>query len=325
MSDGEQRLQESVARYRDRFHAIVANVENAVRGKNDVVKLSLVCLLADGHLLIEDVPGVGKTTLARALAESIEGSLQRIQFTPDLLPTDVTGAQIFDREKNDFRFHAGPVFANVVVADEINRASPKTQSALLEVMEEHQVTVDGEPLKVPDPFIVIATQNPVELDGTYELPEAQLDRFLMQVTIGYPDVDAEIDIVDRRDKSWSRPELEPVIDTVTMRKMATVAEQVHIDPELKRYIVTLSTATRTHPDVRLGVSPRGSLAMAQASRALAASDGRTFVTPDDVRFLAPFIMNHRIILAPESELRGVKTSDVVDAVINSTTVPRHGT
>ena len=316
----EDQLRADVAVYQQQFELIAANIETVVKGKAQVVRLALTCMLAGGHLLIEDVPGVGKTTLARALAETIDGSLQRIQFTPDLLPTDVTGVQIFNRGTNEFEFHEGAVFANVVVADEINRASPKTQSALLEVMEEHQVTVDGSPRPVPDPFLVLATQNPVELDGTYDLPEAQLDRFLMRLVIGYPGRSAEMDIVDQTDRSWQRPELPPVVTTAQFRTMADVAASIHLGPYVKEYVVDLASGTRDRPDVRLGVSPRGAIALANSSRAWAASQGRHYVTPDDVKRLAPYVLPHRVIVAPEFELRGTTGADVVAEVLESTPV-----
>ncbi|MFQ5557652.1 MAG: AAA family ATPase [Acidimicrobiales bacterium] len=324
MSQGHDQRERAAEQYQRRFDAIVDNVSRVVRGKTDAITLAVVCMLADGHLLIEDVPGVGKTTLARALAESVDGSLQRIQFTPDLLPTDVTGVQIFNRNTNEFEFHEGAVFANVVVGDEINRASPKTQSALLEVMEEHQVTVDGIPRRVPDPFIVIATENPVELDGTYDLPEAQLDRFLMQISLGYPNPTAELEIIDRPEKSWARDELDPVVDTASLRRMASFAETVHISTKVKQYILALTTATRDHPDVQLGVSPRGSIALAQTGRALAAAFGRTFVTPDDVKYLAPFVLQHRVIIDPEAELGGANRRDIIDGILQRVPIPDGG-
>ena len=314
----EDQLREDVAAFQHNFDLIVKQIETVVRGKTDVIKLAATCMLAGGHLLIEDVPGVGKTTLARALAETIDGSLQRIQFTPDLLPTDVTGVQIYNRGTNEFEFHEGAVFANVVVADEINRASPKTQAALLEVMEEHQVTVDGSPRSVPDPFLVVATQNPIELDGTYDLPEAQLDRFLMRLVVGYPGKDAEMDIVGGQHKSWQRSELQPVLDTGRFRGMSAIADRVHFGPFVKEYLIDLAAATRHRPDVRLGVSPRGAIALADASRAWAASRGRHFVTPDDVKQLAPYVFPHRVIVAPEYELRGTTGVDIVEDVLANT-------
>ncbi|MEM9518675.1 MAG: MoxR family ATPase [Actinomycetota bacterium] len=311
----EDEMTAHVAAFREDFDRIVASVASVVKGKAIVVRLAVSCMLADGHLLIEDVPGVGKTSLARALAETIDGSLQRIQFTPDLLPTDVTGVQVYNREKNTFDFHEGAVFANVVVADEINRASPKTQSALLEVMEEHQVSVDGTPRFVPEPFLVLATQNPIELDGTYPLPEAQLDRFLMRLAIGYPDAASEMDILDQHEKRWDRSELEPAVTRRRFIEMTRIADRVHVGPNVKAYLVALSTATRERPDVRIGVSPRGTIALASAARAWAAADGRGYVTIDDVRELAPHVLPHRLVLTPEVELRGMTGPQIVREVL----------
>jgi len=319
-ADPDDAIRGQVADFQRQFDEIVRNVERVVKGKPDVVRLAVTCMLADGHLLIEDVPGVGKTSLARALAETIDGSLQRIQFTPDLLPTDVTGVQIYNQGENTFEFHDGPVFANVVVPDEINRASPKTQAALLEVMEEHQVTIDGAPRPVPDPFIVLATQNPIELDGTYELPEAQLDRFLMRLHMGYPDPAAEMEILDQHEKRWDRSELEPVVDTVQFAAMTRVADRVHVGPLVKEYLVTLANATRTRADVRVGVSPRGTISLANAARAWAAGNGRHFVAPDDIRLMAPHVLPHRVIITPEAELRGVTGNAVVNDVLSQTPV-----
>jgi len=313
-------IKAQVAGFQNDFEKIVANVERVMKGKPDVVRLAVTCMLADGHLLIEDVPGVGKTSLARALAETIDGTLSRIQFTPDLLPTDVTGVQIYNQGENTFEFHDGPVFANVVLADEINRASPKTQAALLEVMEEHQVTVDGAPQFVPDPFIVLATQNPIELDGTYELPEAQLDRFLMRLHVGYPDATAEMEILDQHEKRWNRKELTPVVDTGRFARMTRVADQIHVGPLVKEYLVTLSHSTRVRPDVRIGASPRGTIALANTARAWAAGNGRHFVAPDDVRLMAPHVLPHRIIVTPEAELRGVTGATIVNEVLSQTPV-----
>lgn len=318
--DPDDAMKEHVTGFQADFEKIVANVERVMKGKTDVVRLAVTCMLADGHLLIEDVPGVGKTSLARAMAETIDGSLQRIQFTPDLLPTDVTGVQIYNQGENTFEFHDGPVFANVVVADEINRASPKTQAALLEVMEEHQVTVDGAPRHVPDPFVVLATQNPIELDGTYELPEAQLDRFLMRLHIGYPNAKAEMEILDQHEKRWDRTELTPAVNTARLARMTRIADRVHIGPLVKEYLVAVSHATRVRPDVRIGASPRGTISLANAARAWAASQGRHFVAPDDVRLMAPHVLPHRVVITPESELRGITSNAIVNEVLSQTPV-----
>ena len=316
----DQEAKERVAGFAADFDKIVSSIEQVVVGKPEVVELAVTCILADGHLLIEDVPGVGKTSLARALAETIDGTLQRIQFTPDLLPTDVTGVQIWNRSTNRFEFHEGAVFANVVVADEINRASPKTQAALLEVMEEHQVTVDGTPRLVPEPFVVVATQNPIELDGTYELPEAQLDRFLMRINIGYPDPDSEMAIIDKHEKRWDRGELAPVVDADRFNRMTRIADQVHIGDSVKEYVVAITAATRSHSDVRIGVSPRGSIALANAGRTWAAANGRHFATPDDVRLMAPHVLAHRVIITPEAEIRGLKSEEIIRDVLAETPV-----
>jgi MoxR-like ATPase len=286
------------------------------------VHLSLVCLFSEGHLLIEDVPGVGKTSLAKAIARSTGGSWRRVQFTPDLLPSDITGVSVWDRGRGDFEFRPGGVFANVVLADEINRASPKTQSALLESMEERQVSVDAQTYKLPRPFMVIATQNPVELEGTYPLPEAQLDRFLLRLRIGYPDRDAEIAILDAEGTDTIEPEeLEPVTDPETVGAWIRELGRIHVSAELQGYIVDLVEATRHHRDLMLGVSPRGALALQRAARALAASIGRAYVVADDVKVLAPAVLGHRLLLSSEAMMRGVNPSDVLSAILDTVAVP----
>ena len=308
--------------FKDTFDALARQIEQVLRGKRRAIHLSLVCLFAEGHLLIEDVPGVGKTSLAKAMARSINGAWRRIQFTPDLLPSDVTGASVWDRARSDFDFRPGGVFANVVLADEINRASPKTQSALLEAMEERQVTVDGHTYKLPRPFMVIATQNPVELEGTYPLPEAQLDRFLLRLRIGYPDREAELAILDAYgDREVNVDELDPVCDAETVAVLSKELSQVHIAPELQGYVVDIADATRHHRDLMLGVSPRGALALQRAARALAASVGRAYVVPDDIKALAPSILEHRLVLSPEAMMRGVSTADVLAGVLDTVPVP----
>ncbi|HEX5586623.1 MAG TPA: MoxR family ATPase [Acidimicrobiia bacterium] len=304
------------------FAALLDNIERAIQGKREQVHLALVCLLAEGHLLIEDVPGVGKTSLAKAIARSIGGSWHRIQFTPDLLPSDVTGVSVWNRTTDQFEFRPGGVFANVVLADEINRASPKTQSALLEAMEERQVTVDAHTYRLPRPFMVIGTQNPIELEGTYPLPEAQLDRFLMRIPMGYPNRDAELAILEAQSTRTSpADDLEPVVSAEEIADAAAAVARVHMAPELRDYVLDLVDATRRHPDLTLGASPRGSLAVQRASRALAASVGRAFVIPDDVKRVVPAVLEHRLLLAPDAQLRGVATGDVVDTVLASTPVP----
>jgi MoxR-like ATPase len=300
------------------FDALLANVEHVIQGKREPVRLALVCLFAEGHLLIEDVPGVGKTSMAKALARSIDGTWSRIQFTPDLLPSDVTGVSVWNRVANEFEFRPGGVFADVVLADEINRASPKTQSALLEAMEERQVTVDTQTYGLPRPFMVIATQNPIELEGTYPLPEAQLDRFLMRIQMGYPSHDAERAILDTHGSHASVEELAPVTSAA---EIVAAARAVHVADNLKAYIVDLVTATRQHRDLALGVSPRGALALQRASRALAASIGRDYVVPDDIKRLAVAVLEHRLLLAPDAQLRGAGPGDVVRELLASVAVP----
>jgi MoxR-like ATPase len=306
------------------FSALVDNIERAIQGKREQIHLALVCLLAEGHLLIEDVPGVGKTSLAKAIARSIGGVYHRIQFTPDLLPSDVTGVSVWNRASGDFEFRPGAVFANVLLADEINRASPKTQSALLEAMEERQVTVDVHTYRLPRPFMVIATQNPIELEGTYPLPEAQLDRFLMRIPMGYPARDAELAILESQGEGSNADDLRPVVDASDVAAATAVVPTVHIADELRAYVLDLVAASRRHADLVLGVSPRGSLAIQRAARALAASHARTFVIPDDVKRVFPAVVEHRMLLAPDAQLRGVTGADVVDGILASVPVPGAG-
>jgi MoxR-like ATPase len=303
------------------FDTLLANVERVIQGKREAVRLGLVCLFAEGHLLIEDVPGVGKTSMAKAIARSIDGTWSRIQFTPDLLPSDVTGVSVWNRVENEFEFRAGGVFADVVLADEINRASPKTQSALLEAMEERQVTVDSHTYSLPRPFMVIATQNPIELEGTYPLPEAQLDRFLMRIQMGYPSHDAERAILETRGSHASVEQLAPVTSAAEVVAGASAVADVHVADNLKGYIVDLVTATRQHRDLALGVSPRGALALQRAGRALAASIGRDYVVPDDVKRLAVAVLEHRLLLAPDAQLRGAAPGDIVRELLASVPVP----
>jgi MoxR-like ATPase len=314
---GDERLEW----FAEHFESLERNLRQVIQGKSDVLRLALVCLMAEGHLLIEDVPGVGKTSLAKALAGSIDGSWQRIQFTPDLLPSDVTGVSIFNRSSNAFEFHPGAVFANIVIGDEINRASPKTQSALLEVMEERQVTVDGRPYEVPRPFIVIATQNPIEHDGTYELPEAQIDRFLMRTSIGYPDHESEVELVSTHSEHDVLHDLRPVVDLDVARDMVAIASEVHVAPTIHSYVVSLAAATRPLPELRLGISPRGSLAMIRAARALAAAEGRPFVTPEDVKMLAPAVFCHRMLLTADAQVQGRSAEQLLAGVLTQVPVP----
>ena len=287
---------EDAQRFAANAEAIVDNVAGFIQGKREVISLAVTCLLAEGHLLLEDVPGVGKTSLARSIAATLGMSWNRIQFTPDLLPSDVTGVSIFHQGSGTFEFHRGPVFAHVVLADEINRASPRTQSALLEVMEERTVTVDGVTHAVPRPFLVLATQNPIEMDGTFPLPEAQLDRFLMSVSIGYPDLEAEVRVLANSHRGLTIEELQAVGDADGIRRMIALARTVHVEPSVMEYVVRLTSATRTSPGVRLGASPRGSVGLLRAAQVSAAMAGRTYVTPVDVQRLAVPVLAHRIVL-----------------------------
>ncbi|KLL11359.1 MoxR family ATPase [Protofrankia sp. BMG5.30] len=301
--------------------AVVANIEQVLHGKTEAARLAVACLFAGGHLLVEDVPGTGKTSLVKALAASIGGDCQRIQFTPDLLPTDITGVSVWEERSAAFRFRQGPVFTNVVIADEINRASPKTQSALLEVMEEGQVTVDGTTYPVPTPFLVVATQNPVDLEGTYRLPEAQLDRFLMRISLGHPDVAVEEKILLGRARS-APPTLHPVVrlEQVSWLRQE-ITTSVHVSPEIARYIALVAFATREHEALHLGISTRGSLALVRAAQAHAACLGRHFVTPDDVRATAVAVLAHRLVLSAHAEVHGNTAAGVLAEVLDSVRVP----
>jgi MoxR-like ATPase len=300
---------------------VINNVEKVIVGKRATVEMALVGLLCQGHLLIEDVPGVGKTMLARSLAKSIGCEFNRIQFTPDMLPSDVTGVSIYNQASKEFEFRPGPIMAQVVLADEINRATPKTQSALLEAMQEKQVTVDGVTHYLPDPFMVFATQNPIEYEGTFRLPEAQLDRFLLRIQLGYPDIDNEIDVLDRQQFGHPLMDLQTVVSANDVLDTQKAIQSVHIAPDVKRYIVEISNRTREHPEVYLGASPRGSLALYRASQAKAALQGRDFVLPDDIKALAVSALAHRIILGPGARLKNLTTDDIVASVLGDLLVP----
>jgi MoxR-like ATPase len=307
--------------FQSSFDRIVDNIEKAIQGKDEVVRLSLVALVAEGHLLLEDVPGVGKTMMAKSLAKTLGCSWQRIQFTPDLLPSDVTGVNVWNKTTGAFGFKPGAVFANICLGDEINRASPKTQSALLECMEERQVTVDGVSHVLERPFMVIATQNPIEHEGTYPLPESQLDRFMMRLSVGYPSRDSELEILDTHGTRSPLEELTAVTDADEVITLTKMAHAVHVAPTLKHYIVELAESTRDHPDVYLGVSPRASLYLLKAARAMAASRGRDYVVPDDIKDLAIPVLAHRILLSPEAQMRGASAEDVLESLLGRVPIP----
>jgi MoxR-like ATPase len=308
-------------RFAARFRDIEHNVESVVRGKHAEIRLALVGLIGEGHLLIEDVPGVGKTMLAKAIARSVDCSFRRIQFTPDLLPTDITGVNVFNQEQHDFEFKPGAIFANIVLGDEINRASPKTQSALLECMEERQVTVDTETHPLGTPFMVIATQNPIEHEGTYPLPEAQLDRFMLRLSIGYPSAEIEAEILATHGASQPLDAIGAVADARGVAEMIEMAHRVHVAPAIRRYIVALVEATRNHSDVYLGASPRASIMVLRASRALAAADKRDYVVPDDVKTLAVPALAHRIIVSADAVMAGRSPETVIRELLDEVVVP----
>jgi MoxR-like ATPase len=315
--------QEQATWFADAFNKLVGNVDLAILGKSHIIRLVVTALLSDGHVLLEDFPGTGKTVLAKALANTLDGTNSRIQFTPDLLPSDVTGVTIYDQGKGVFEFHKGPIFASVVLADEINRASPKTQSALLEVMEEGIVTVDGVSHEVGSPFMVIATQNPVEQAGTYSLPEAQLDRFLIKTTLGYPDHATSVRLLMDSANRARAGAITPIIASSSIPQMSELASTVFVDASVMEYLSEIVTATRTDKDVTLGVSMRGAMALARASKTWALSQGRTYVTPDDVRDLAVPVLAHRIIVDPESEFAGVSAEDIVSRILVGITPPSY--
>ncbi|MDZ4045413.1 MAG: MoxR family ATPase [Rhodoglobus sp.] len=312
---------EQASWFSDIFNRLVANVDQVLLGKTFVIRLGFTALLSEGHLLLEDFPGTGKTSFARAMAQSVAGTSTRIQFTPDLLPGDITGVSIYDQGKGEFEFHRGPVFANIVLADEINRASPKTQSALLEVMEENHVTVDGVTHAVDEPFMVIATQNPIEQAGTYRLPEAQLDRFIMKTSIGYPDHASTMLILEGSAVRAHEHVLPPIVTADVVVEMAQLARTVHVDPTINDYVGRLVEATRTSTEVRLGASVRGALALIRTAKTLAAASGRHYVIPDDVKALAEPVLAHRLIIDPEAEFDGVTGSSIMSQILLETAPP----
>ncbi|PJF39805.1 MAG: AAA family ATPase [Phototrophicales bacterium] len=297
------------------------NIARALIGKRREIRLVVLALLCQGHILLEDVPGVGKTMMAKALAKSVGAAFSRIQFTPDMLPSDVTGISIFNQRTNEFEFRPGPIMANIVLADEINRATPKTQSALLETMEERQVTVDGTTYPLEEPFLIIATQNPIEYEGTFPLPEAQLDRFMIRLKLGYPSFQDEITMLDSQQYQHPVAELRQVISSDELLKAQAGIRDVYLSQEVKEYIVSIVSATRHHPDVYLGSSPRGALALYRMTQAYAATTGRDYVVPDDVKLLADYTLAHRVILGPTARTKDISASTVIQYIINTTPIP----
>ena len=312
---------EGVGRARDEAQKIADNIKRVIIGKDGAVELAVIALLCHGHVLIEDVPGVGKTMLARSLAQSAGCTFKRIQFTPDLLPTDVTGVSMYNQKTGDFEFKEGPIISQLVLADEINRATPKTQSALLESMDERQVTVEGVTHRLPRPFMVMATQNPIEYEGTFPLPEAQLDRFLLMISLGYPNAEQELAIVENQRLTHPIEALQPVANADEIIALQEVTRRVYVDDLVKQYIVALIGSTRDHPDISLGSSPRGSLALFRGSQAMALLRGRDFVLPDDVKELAVPMISHRIIVSAAARMRGVQGTDVIGGVVDQVPVP----
>lgn len=297
------------------------NIQKVIVGKEDVIDRVLVAILADGHILLEDVPGTGKTTLAKTIAASLGCTFRRVQFTPDLLPSDVTGIYYFNQKEQEFEFRPGPIFSQILLADEINRATPRTQSALLEAMQERQVTVDIQTHPLPRPFLVLATQNPVELEGTFPLPEAQLDRFLLKIAIGYPDAAGENDILLRFATDDPLESLQPVIQPAEILVMQTAVRQIRVEESVRYYLINICRASRSHEDIDLGVSPRATMALYRTCQALAAIRGREFVIPDDVKTLAPAVLTHRLMINPQTLLRGRSPADIVREIVDAVPVP----
>jgi len=304
-----------------KVEVILNNMERVIVGKREEIILCLTALLADGHVLLEDVPGVGKTMLVKSLAKSVSSTFKRIQFTPDLLPSDVLGVSIYNPKALEFEFRPGPIMGNIILADEINRTSPKTQSALLEGMEEDSVTIDGHTFPLPRPFLVMATQNPIEYEGTYPLPEAQLDRFLLKIHMGYPSFAEEMEVLSRVQEELPIQELTPVITLDELLSMQKEVKGVFVDDTIKQYIISIVTRTRNHPQIYLGVSPRGSIALMQASKSYAYIQGRDFVLPDDIQFLAPFVFSHRMILQSQARYDGVNAEEIISSILSDTKVP----
>lgn len=300
---------------------IFENIEKVMIGKTEVAKLSFVALLAEGHVLLEDVPGVGKTMMVRALAKSVNATFKRIQFTPDLLPSDVLGVSIFNQKEMEFTFRPGPIVGNIILADEINRTSPKTQSALLEAMEEKSITVDGTTLQLKKPFFVMATQNPIEYEGTYPLPEAQLDRFLLKLHMGYPTFEEEVEVLTRSEKTPPIEILEAVVSLEELVEMQQLVKEVYVQDVIKYYIVDITRQTREHKDIFLGASPRAAIALMKASQALAFISGRDYVIPDDVQYLVPYVLSHRLILKPDVKYQGITPEMILESIVKKTRVP----
>ncbi|MEQ6375560.1 MoxR family ATPase [Bacillaceae bacterium S4-13-58] len=316
-------MSQKIFYYHPKVQGLMKNINQVIIGKEDIATLSLVALLAKGHVLLEDVPGVGKTMLVRTLAKSLSCDFKRIQFTPDLLPSDVTGISIYNPQEAKFEFRPGPILGNIVLADEINRTSPKTQSSLLEGMEEGSVTVDGNTLPLSQPFFVMATQNPIEYEGTYPLPEAQLDRFLLKLNMGYPSPSEELEMLKRTSGEHPIHSIGPVMDKEELIQMQKAVLDVYIDTQLQRYIIDIVNRSREHRSIYLGVSPRGSIALMKAAKAFAFISDRDYVLPDDVKYLAPYVLSHRMILTSEAKFDGLTTESVIEEILESTSIPVH--